>query len=246
MSDEDLSLRAAWEAEALHWIAWARKDGHDDYWNYAPRFQRDIVPSPSGSTLEVGCGEGRVTRDLEQAGHDVIAIDASPTLLAAAAAFEGTRSCYAVANAAHLPFRDAAFDLAVAYNSLMDMDDMPRTVREVARVTRPGGHLCICVTHPTADAGRFESREADAPFVIRGSYLAPGSYDETYERAGLSMRFRSRTYPLEAYARALESAGFLIERIVEPAQLDEAVAADPAEARWQRLANFLFVRAVKR
>jgi hypothetical protein len=82
--------------------------------------------------------------------------------------------------------------------------------------------------------------------MIEGSYLASGYYDATFERAGLSMRFKSRTYPLERYARALESAGLLIERIVEPAQLDEVVAVDPAEKRWQRLANFLFLRAVKR
>jgi len=82
--------------------------------------------------------------------------------------------------------------------------------------------------------------------VIEGSYLAPGYYDETFERAGLSIRFRSRTYPLERYAKALESAGFLIERLLEPARLDAVVTDDPAEARWQRVANFLFLRAVKR
>lgn len=245
VDDEEPSLRASWESEANHWIAWARREGHDDYWNYAPRFQRDIVPAPSGLTLEVGCGEGRVTRDLERAGHDVIAVDASPTLLAAAASAEATHGRYAIADAARLPFVDEAFSIVVAYNSLMDMDEMEATIREISRVTRAGGTFCICVTHPMSDAGRFRERQPDAAFVIEGSYLAPRYYDATFERDGLSMRFRYRTHSLEAYARALESAGFLIQRILEPAQLDEVVAGDPAEARWQRLANFMFVRAVK-
>jgi ubiquinone/menaquinone biosynthesis C-methylase UbiE len=95
-------------------------------------------------------------------GHEVVAIDAAPTLLRAAEDAHSAGS-YAVADAARLPFADAAFDLVVAYNSLMDMDDMPSTVGEAARVLRPGGRMCICVTHPVADAGRFERREADAP-----------------------------------------------------------------------------------
>ena len=39
----------------------------------------------------------------------------------------------------------------VAYNSLMDVADMPGAVAEAARVLQPGRPLCICVTHPTAD-----------------------------------------------------------------------------------------------
>ena len=109
MADEQPSLRASWESEAAHWIAWARTEGHDDYWNYAPRFQSDIVPALIGLTLEVGCGEGRVTRDLERAGHNVVAVDGSPTLLAAAASADQTHARYAIADAARLPFVDEAF-----------------------------------------------------------------------------------------------------------------------------------------
>jgi len=36
---------------------------------------------------------------------------------------------------------DGSFDLVVAYNSLMDVEDMPTTVREAARVLEPGLHL---------------------------------------------------------------------------------------------------------
>jgi ubiquinone/menaquinone biosynthesis C-methylase UbiE len=43
--------------------------------------------------------------------------------------------------------QDASADLVVAYNSLMDVDDMPTTVREAARILRPGGRLRVCVTH---------------------------------------------------------------------------------------------------
>ena len=44
-----------------------------------------LVPAPGAATLEVGCGEGRVARDLVARGHRVTGLDASPTLLRAAA-----------------------------------------------------------------------------------------------------------------------------------------------------------------
>jgi hypothetical protein len=59
------------------------------------------------------------------------------------------------------------------------------------------------------------------------------------------MRFRGFTHSIESYAWALEDTGLLIERLREPAQRDDVVASDPAEARWQRIPNFLFIRAVK-
>jgi SAM-dependent methyltransferase len=236
--------RTFWESEAEHWIAWARTPGHDDYWEYSPAFFRDIVPAPGRRTLEIGYGEGRVTRDLERLDHRMFAIDAAPSLiLAAKEADPGGR--YALADAARLPFSDGSFDLVVAYNSLMDMDDMTLTVREAARVLSRGGRFCISVTHPLADAGKFEGRSADARFVIKGDYLNPGIFDETFERAGLVMRFHGFMHPIESYVRALEEPGLLIERLREPAQRGDVVASDPAERRWQRLPMFLFVRALK-
>ena len=53
----------------------------------------------------------------------------------------------------------------------MDVDDLPSAVAEAARVLEPGGRLCACVTHPINDAGRFETDDPDARFVIDGSYL---------------------------------------------------------------------------
>lgn len=235
--------RADWEAEAERWIAWARAPEHDSYSDYAPGFFEEIVPSPGRRTLDLGCGEGRVTRDLQRRSHIVVGLDASPTLVGAArAAGPGP---FVLADAARLPFPDGAFDLTVAYMVLMDLDDLDAGVDEMARVLELGGRAAISVLHPMADAGGFPSREPDAPFTIDGSYFEERPYRETFTREGLTMTFSSTTHPLERYARSFERAGLAIELLREPRAPADAIARDPGEARWARVPIFLFLRLVK-
>lgn len=236
--------REHWEKQASNWAAWARTPDFDAYWKYAPHFF-ELVPPPRGRTLEVGCGEGRVTRDLVTRGHDVIAVDSTASLVRLAKEAD-SESAYLRCDAAFLPFDDESFELAVFYNSLMDIDDMEGSVREAARVLRPGGALCACVTHPIPDAGRFESLEPDARFVIEGTYLGERRwFTGEMERDGLSMHFAGWAYSLEGYFGVLEQAGFVIEAVREPRVDDSTVVRYPAEERWRRIPLFLMWRAVK-
>jgi SAM-dependent methyltransferase len=232
-----------WEAQAENWAAYTRGERPDEYTDYAPRFLA-LLPPPDGPVLEVGCGEGRVCRDLRAAGYDPVGVDFAPTLVELARTAD-PRGTYLVADAAALPFADASFGLVVAYNSLMDMDDMAGVVREIARVLAPGGRLCACVTHPLADAGQFEGEDGDAPFVIRGSYIETHPFHGSAQRNGVTMEFRGWAYPLEAYSRALEDAGLVIEAVREPAYLEERPARTADERRWSRVPLFLFLRAIK-
>lgn len=186
-----------------------------------------------------------MARDLRVRGHRVVGIDVSSTLIhhAQEADPEGH---YVRADAMWLPFPDGTFDTAVAYNSLMDVDDMSAAVREAARVLVSGGTLAVSVTHPITDAGSFQGSDPGSPFVIPGNYLGRRRYEGTFERDGLVMTFRGWCYPLEDYSRALEDAGFRIERLREPTASDEAVEAfGPDEERWRRVPLFLQIRAVK-
>jgi len=238
-----LVKRADWETEAPNWIAWAREPGHDSYHDYGPLFFEETVLAPGRRTLDLGCGEGRITRELRRRGHDVVGVDGSPTLVTAAR--DAEPGAFLVADAARLPFAGATFDLAIAYNVLMDLDDLDGGLAEVARVLQPGGRLAICVLHPLCEAGSFAARETGAPFVIEGSYFDQRDYAATFTRAGLTMTFSSSSYPLERYARALESAGLAIELLREPQAPNSAVARDPSEGRWQRVPVFLFLRAIR-
>jgi SAM-dependent methyltransferase len=239
--------RAHWEQEAANWVKWARTPGFDAYWHYSPAFFQEIVPPPGRATLEVGCGEGRVVRDLSARGHRVTGVDGSTNLLAAAREADPAGT-YLHATAAALPFDDAAFDLVVSYNTLMDVDDLPGAVAEAARVLEPGGQFCVCVTHPVFNAGAFEGDSAEAPFVIRGSYLGDRRrFETTIQEEGLLMRFAGWADSLEAYTRPLERAGLLIDRLREPrvpASFGDRTPSGGA-LRWDRIPMFLWFRALK-
>jgi ubiquinone/menaquinone biosynthesis C-methylase UbiE len=232
-------MSEGWEFQAENWIPIARSE-HDSYWFYRDAFF-ELVPPPGRRTIEIGCGEGRVTRDLAGRRHRAIGLDASPTLVDAAREADPEGE-YVVSGAEALPFEDGSFDLAVAYNSLMDVDDMPVAVREAWRVLRPGSRFCVCVTHPINDAGRFEHDEPGARFLM-DVYRGRRRYDETLTRYGVTMRFVGWCYPLEDYTRALERAGFLIEAFREPA-VDRSALAPRGERRL-RIPNFLMIRALK-
>src|SRR5262245_42556219 len=228
-----------WAAESTRWAAWARAPGHDAYWYYRNAFFA-LVPPPGRATLEVGCGEGRVARDLAARGHRVTGVDVTHALARLAAeADAGPR--YVLADGAALPFESETFDLVVAYNSLMDVDDMPAVVREIGRVLAPSGRLCACITHPLMDAGRFTARDADASFVIETSYLARRPYEGTFERDGLRITFKGWCYPFSTYSQALEAGGFLVEALREP---EPSPDAPSRMDRYRRIPNFLMFRAL--
>lgn len=227
-----MELRDAWERNAADWVRWARKPGHDSYW----RFHRDrflsLVPPPGRLTLDVGCGEGRVTRDLAALGHRVIGVDASETMIAAAreAATDGE---YVVADAAALPFPDARADLVVAFMSLMDVDDMPRTVGELARVLEPGGRLAVAVVHPLNSAHEVDREHPEDRLVLVEDYFDRRRYTDTIERDDVKMTFESKHWTLEDYFDALLAPGFRVEAVRE--------VGDPKHPRWSRYPLFLHV-----
>ena len=236
-------LSVGWEAEARQWIQWARTPGHDSYW----RFHRDqflgLLPPPGRQTLDIGCGEGRLARDLKELGHRIVGIDSSPSLIAAARELDPSIDVR-LADAAALPLDDACADLAVAFMSLQDIDGMPAAIREAARVLQPGGRLCLAIVHPINSAGLFEEATADAHFVIKGDYLHAFHYADAVERDGLTMTFNSQHRPLEAYFMALEEAGFLVEALREPSVPEHAIVSG-AGRRWQRIPLFLHLRALR-
>jgi SAM-dependent methyltransferase len=98
-----------------------------------------------GETVaDVGCGNGAYLAELARRGHTgpVLGLDLSAGMLRAARGrVPGAR--LAVADAAALPLRDDAADLTLAMHMLYHVPEPPAAVRELRRITHPGGQVLV-------------------------------------------------------------------------------------------------------
>jgi ubiquinone/menaquinone biosynthesis C-methylase UbiE len=92
------------------------------------------------TVLELGAGTGQLTEVLHDAGHDVLATDPLPEMLARLARRVPVR--HVVATAEQIPLRSRSVDLVVCGQSFHWFDH-DRALPEIARVLRPGGVLAL-------------------------------------------------------------------------------------------------------
>lgn len=97
--------------------------------------------------LDVGCGTGIVTRHAAQrvgaTGH-VTGLDLNPAMLAVASRIRPDIE-WRRGDAADLPFDDDAFDVVTCQAAAMFFPDLVAALREMGRVTRPGGRIAVQV-----------------------------------------------------------------------------------------------------
>ncbi len=101
---------------------------------------------PGQALLDVGCGPGTITADLAElvgpAGR-VVAVDTSAEVLEQAAEYVAGRGLsnvvFEVADVHRLPYRDGEFDVVHAHQVLQHIGDPVGALREMRRVTAPGG-----------------------------------------------------------------------------------------------------------
>ncbi len=241
-----MSHDPAWEDHAEWWIE-LFTEGAD------PEYVEQIMPLAAQElagcrrVLDVGCGEGQITRLAATTGAAVtVGIDPTWNQLVMATKRAGT-SGFARGVASALPFSGAAFDAVVACLVFEHIDDVDLAIAEVSRVLAPGGRFCFFLNHPftqTPDSGWIDDRMIDPPeqYWRIGPYLPEAVTIEEID-PGVHVRFVHR--PLSRYVNALAANGLYIERMVEPAPPPGFLALAPEYGETPTVPRLLYVRAAK-
>lgn len=102
-----------------------------------------IAPKPGMQILDLAAGTGSSSVPLAKAGAKVIPADFSEGMLKAGRA-RHPHLPFTKADALNLPFSNGQFDLVTISFGLRNTVDFEKALKEMLRVTKPGGRLVIC------------------------------------------------------------------------------------------------------
>lgn len=242
MSDDG----SGWEAHARWWI-----DGFTG--GVDAEYEEQIIPLATeeltgfARVLDVGCGDGQISRAAAAAGCDVLGVDPVPLHVETARARAGGPR-YEIGSAGSLPAADGEFDAVVACLVFEHIDAVDAALAEVARVLRPGGRFAFFLNHPllqTPGSGWVDDHIIDPPeqYWRIGPYLVETA---TWEEVEADVRIRFVHRPLSRYVNAMSAVGLQVERMVEPAPPPGFLARAPEYALAHTVPRLLYMRAVRR
>jgi trans-aconitate methyltransferase len=151
-----------------------------------------LDPQPGERILDLGCGDGVLTKKLEEMGCELVGVDSSPELVQAALALGLNVT---VRNATEIEFH-AEFDAVFSNAVLHWIKDADRVIHKVFEALRPGGrfvaecggHKCI-ETIQTALVTELEQRGYDGWAVNPWYFPTAEAYEERLTRAGFHVHY---------------------------------------------------------
>lgn len=213
-------------------------------------FARDTLlaalpPDLTGlNVLDLGCGEGTITRALAARGATAVGIDPAARMIAHARSTEDAAPAgvaYTIDDGCTLAtVASESLDWVTAGLSLNNVPDLDAAIASARRVLLPHGRFAFTIPHPCFEAPHAGWTTADNGTNRRviGDYLNEGFWRSTnpddVRRVGNQHRI------LSSYLMALRHRRFTIEFITEPAPDDRLAAEQPQRAG---LPPFVLIRA---
>ncbi len=229
-----------WEKSAGAWIAAMGERG-----DFAREFILDpallgrIEPGAYQNALDVGCGEGRFCRILQQMGIDVTGLDFAPSLLEHAVRMDPSGD-YRLGSAEEMPFESESFDLVVSYMSLVSVANPDRAIAEMSRVLRRSGTLLIANLHSFVSAGYGSQGAGDVGTRFGASpYFDRSAKQVTWSGIDIVNWHR----PLADYIQAFLEENLALRWFSEPTPI---AGADPQIASpFYQVPHFITMEWVK-
>ena len=188
--------------------------------------------------LDAACGPGLYAAELLARGAEVVGFDRSEAMLERARRRVGERATLLRADLGEqLPFEPGSFDAIVCALAIHYAPDRPAVFREFHRLLRPGGHVVVSTTHPAVDwmrkGGSYFDVRLETDVFLLGDQ---GAWETRFWRE-----------PLQSLTDAATSAGFTIDRLVEPRPTETMAERWPARhEKLSRQPDFLLLRLGKR
>ncbi len=150
-----------------------------------------LEPRAGERILDLGCGDGQLTKRLAESGAIVTGVDADSRMVEAAKMRGVDARC---AMAERLPFTDASFDAVFSNAALHWVRDQDAMMAEVHRVLKPGGrfvaemggHGNIAAIRVGLMAVLARHGHADAEEGVN-YYATPEAYGERLSRHGFNV-----------------------------------------------------------
>lgn len=196
--DQAELVRACFYDDPL--LAAAERYAASDEWQAV----RVLLPTPSGTALDVGAGRGISAFALARDGWDTVALEPNGSMVVGA----GTIRSLAAEAGLHievveewgeqLPFRDNNFDVVHCRQVLHHAQDLPQLCREIGRVLKPGGAFIATREHVI-------SRHEDLDIFLAGHPLHKLYGEEN-------------AYLLRDYLDAIRGGGIVLTAVLNPYQ----------------------------
>jgi ubiquinone/menaquinone biosynthesis C-methylase UbiE len=255
-------VKKCWEENAEAWTILSRI-GYDIYRDHVntPAFLEMLGDVKGLRGLDIGCGEGHNTREIAQLGASMTGIDISEKFIHYAQQKEDEHPLhikYLHGSGLDLPFDNESFDFCVAIMSLMDMAEHECAIEEAYRVLKTKGFFQFSITHPCFQTPKWEwlkNENGEKTAMICGDYFRQpnGKIEEwIFSSAPQELKDKFNTFKIPIFDRTLSSwlnmlitAGFVLEKFVEPSADEETIKKFPQLADTRIIAYFLITRCRK-
>lgn len=179
----------------------------------AELLQELLNPCPGDFLLDVGCGTGIFTEAILAAGAEVLGLDISlPMVAAAALRYHDRRFIPVVGNMLTLPYASGSFDKVYSMTAIEFVDNAQAAVAELQRVTRSGGTIVITTLNRLS------------PWAERRLKKGEEGHD----------LFQSMVFRSPAEMRRLAPEGATVKTAIHFSKDEDPVQARQIEARAQK------------